>query len=220
MILTLGNHVSVSETEFTVSINIDNVSKLYSSEITLAFDENNLELIESNVSQTFDEAMVSENKGSKGKYSVAIASGEPVSENGEIATLTFRLKDENSSPYISIDRFQANEVDLMTTSVSNEDLSLNIPDEFQLYQNYPNPFNPSTTIGFDVPSGKTLVRLEIYNILGQRVKTLVNDVYTAGRYKVSWDGTNNVGGRVSTGVYIYRMQAGDIVQSKKLTFIK
>jgi len=108
----------------------------------------------------------------------------------------------------------------MTTSVSNEDMSLNIPDDLQLYQNYPNPFNPSTTIGFDVQSGKKLVRVEIYKILGQRVKTLVNDVYTAGRYKVSWDGTNNVGGRVSTGVYIYRMQAGDIVQSKKLTFIK
>jgi parallel beta-helix repeat protein len=220
MILTLGNPVSASETEFTVSINIDNVSKLYSSEISIAFDENNLELIGSNISRTFDNAMVSENKGSRGRYSLAIASGEPVSENGEIATLTFKLKDENSSPSISIDRFQANEVDLITTSVGNEDLSLNIPDQFQLYQNYPNPFNPSTTIGFDVPNGKTQVRLEIYNILGQRVKTLVNDVYSAGRYKVTWDGTNNVGGRVSTGVYIYRMQAGDIVQSKKLTFIK
>ncbi|HCD50848.1 MAG TPA: hypothetical protein DEQ34_00270, partial [Balneolaceae bacterium] len=83
-----------------------------------------------------------------------------------------------------------------------------------------NPFNPSTTIGFEVPDNNTMVRLEIYNILGQRVKTLVNDVHSIGRYSVRWDGTNDAGMQVSTGIYLYRIQAGDIVQSKKLTFIK
>tara|TARA_R110002124_G_scaffold201629_1_gene368179 strand:+ start:322 stop:5559 length:5238 start_codon:yes stop_codon:yes gene_type:complete len=220
MILSLGQAVSVSETEFTVPVYIDQVSKLYSSEIELKFDENNLELVETMHSSIISDAMISENQSSRGIYTLAFAASKAISESGEVVTLTFRIKDENSSPSISIKRFQVNELDLTTTSVSNEDVAINIPDEFNLYQNYPNPFNPSTTIGFDVPNARTQVRLEIYNILGQRVKTLVNDVYTAGRYKVIWDGTNNVGGQVSTGVYIYRLQAGDIVQSKKLTFIK
>ena len=220
MILNLGQAVSVSETEFTVPIYIDQVSKLYSSQIELKFDENNLELLETMYSSIISDAMISENQSSRGIYTLAFATSKAISESGEVATLTFRIKDENSSPSISIKHFQANEIDLTTTSVSNDDVAINIPDEFNLYQNYPNPFNPSTTIGFDVPNARTQVRLEIYNILGQRVKTLINDVYSAGRYKVTWDGTNNVGGQVSTGVYIYRIQAGNIVQSKKLTFIK
>jgi parallel beta-helix repeat protein len=220
MILSLGESIPLSESEFRIPVYIDNVSSLFSSEIEIDFDNNSLELIDSDLSSIVKDASVSENQNANGRYSLAIASTKAISESGEVVSLTFRLKDENSSPSLSILRFQANEVDLTATAVSNEDVALNVPEEFKLYQNYPNPFNPSTTIGFDVPNGKTQVRLEIYNILGQRVKTLVNDVYTAGRYKVSWDGTNNVGGRVSTGVYIYRIQAGDIVQSKKLTFIK
>ncbi|MBO6620974.1 MAG: T9SS type A sorting domain-containing protein [Balneola sp.] len=220
MILSLGASVPINETEFRVPVYIDNVSSLFSSEIEIDFDHSNLELIKSELSDIVNDASVSENHNANGRYSLAIASTKAISESGEVVSLTFRLKDENSSPSLSILRFQANEVDLTATAVSNEDVALNVPDEFNLYQNYPNPFNPSTTIGFDVPNGKTQIRLEIYNILGQRVKTLVNDVYSAGRYKVTWDGTNNIGGRVSTGVYIYRIQAGDIVQSKKLTFIK
>ncbi|MEQ8577537.1 MAG: NosD domain-containing protein [Balneola sp.] len=220
MILSLGESIPLSESEFRIPVYIDNVSSLFSSEIEIDFDNNSLELIDSDLTSIVKDASVSENQNANGRYSLAIASTKAISESGEVVSLTFRLKDENSSPSLSILRFQANEVDLTATAVSNEDVALNVPEEFKLYQNYPNPFNPSTTIGFDVPNGKTQVRLEIYNILGQRVKTLVNDVYTAGRYKVSWDGTNNVGGRVSTGVYIYRIQAGDIVQSKKLTFIK
>ncbi|XWN38428.1 MAG: right-handed parallel beta-helix repeat-containing protein [Balneola sp.] len=220
MILSLGEPVPLNETEFSVPVYIDNVHSLFSSEIEIDFDNNNLELIKSDLSLIVKDASVSENHNANGRYSLAIASTKAISESGEVVSLTFRLKDENSSPSLSVLRFQANEVDLTATTVGNEDVVLNVPDEFNLYQNYPNPFNPSTTIGFDVPNGKTQIRLEIYNILGQRVKTLVNDVYSAGRYKVTWDGTNNIGGRVSTGVYIYRIQAGDIVQSKKLTFIK
>ncbi len=220
MILSLGTPVSLSETEFSVALNIDNVSLLYSSEISIEFNGGEVELMNSNISSFYSEGMISENIDETGLYSLAIASSNAISESGEMVSLTFKLKDPNSSPNISINKFQANEVDLTASTVSNEDVALNLPDEFQLYQNYPNPFNPSTTIGFDVPDSKTKVRLEIYNILGQKVKTLVNDVYTAGRYKVTWDGTNDTGGQVSTGVYIYRIQAGDVVQSKKLTFIK
>lgn len=80
--------------------------------------------------------------------------------------------------------------------------------DFKLSQNYPNPFNPSTTISYDI-KGAQNVTLKIYNTLGQEVKTLVNTRQNAGNYKVQWDGKDNAGKSVASGVYIYRLEAGD-----------
>jgi hypothetical protein len=100
-----------------------------------------------------------------------------------------------------------------------EDGSEALPKEFALYQNYPNPFNPETQVTFDLPA-RANVSLSIYNMLGQRVRTLVNDTKPAGTHIIRWDGLNNHGVRVSSGVYIYTIRAGDFVQSKKMTFMK
>ncbi len=94
-----------------------------------------------------------------------------------------------------------------------------IPIVFKLSQNYPNPFNPTTTIKFQLPKQERVV-LEIYNTLGEKVKTLFNDVKDAGYYQALWNGTNNNNITVSTGVYIYRLTAGQYVTSKKMMFLK
>ena len=78
-------------------------------------------------------------------------------------------------------------------------LEASIPTAFSLKQNYPNPFNPSTTISYDLPSNGT-VKLAVYNILGQEVATLVNQIQTAGSYKVVWNANN-----AASGVYFYRI---------------
>jgi len=89
-----------------------------------------------------------------------------------------------------------------------------------LSQNYPNPFNPSTTIQFSLPT-QTSVRLDIYNMLGQRVKTLVADeMLQAGNYDVVWNGTNNQNITVPSGMYIYRITAGEFTASKRMMFLK
>jgi len=89
-----------------------------------------------------------------------------------------------------------------------------------LSQNYPNPFNPSTTIQFSLPT-QTSVRLDIYNMLGQRVKTLVADeMLQAGNYDVVWNGTNDQNITVPSGMYIYRITAGNFVDSKRMMFLK
>ncbi len=95
-----------------------------------------------------------------------------------------------------------------------------IAENFSLSQNYPNPFNPSTTIQFSLPT-QTSVRLDIYNMLGQRVKTLVADeMLQAGNYDVVWNGTNDQNITVPSGMYIYRITAGNFVDSKRMMFLK
>jgi len=91
--------------------------------------------------------------------------------------------------------------------------------EFRLLPNYPNPFNPETTINYELPEATT-VKLEIYNILGQRVATLVDSKHPAGTYSARWDGKDISGGRVSSGVYIYRLQTGQFVESKKMLLLR
>lgn len=101
-----------------------------------------------------------------------------------------------------------------------------LPFNFALAQNYPNPFNPTTTISFSVGSGTTggvgprKVSLEIYNVLGQKVSTLVDDKLTPGTYNVVWDATTDDGKRVATGIYLYRLRVDDESQAKKMLFLK
>ena len=98
-----------------------------------------------------------------------------------------------------------------------------IPRDWMLYQNYPNPFNPSTTIEFDVPeiTGKIpRVAVQIFNILGQKVTTIERDLHDAGRYSIRWDGMSENGARVASGVYFYRLLAGNYTSTKKMVMIK
>ena len=94
-----------------------------------------------------------------------------------------------------------------------------LPTEFALYNNYPNPFNPVTNITYDIASA-TDVTLEIYNVMGQRVRTLAQGSHEPGRYRVMWNATNDYGQSLSSGMYIYRIQAGDFVSVKKLVLMK
>jgi hypothetical protein len=89
-----------------------------------------------------------------------------------------------------------------------------LPDDFQLYQNTPNPFNPSSTIRYDVPE-RSHVSIVVYDMLGKVVATLVNEVKPAGMHEVLFDA-----GRNASGIYLYRMQAGNYVAVKKLVLIK
>ena len=96
---------------------------------------------------------------------------------------------------------------------------INTPDDYGLFQNYPNPFNPETEIRYQLPNPSE-VSLNIYNLMGQEIKILINSYHSAGYYSVKWDGTNNQGMKVASGIYIYIMRAGSFVDVKKLIFIQ
>ncbi|MCF8242720.1 MAG: T9SS type A sorting domain-containing protein [Melioribacteraceae bacterium] len=102
------------------------------------------------------------------------------------------------------------------TSVKEKDV---VQNNFRLYQNYPNPFNPTTTINFSLPS-KEIVKLQIYDMLGREVNTLLNNEFESGEHNIVWDGTDNAGNKLSSGVYLYRLTAGNFIKSHKMIYLK
>ncbi|HEX9654899.1 MAG TPA: DNRLRE domain-containing protein, partial [bacterium] len=94
-----------------------------------------------------------------------------------------------------------------------------LPTEFALFQNYPNPFNAGTEIQFDLPQ-LTRLSLKIFNVKGELVRTLVNDLRGPGQYRIHWDAKNEHGGVVASGIYVYRLQTPNWESSKKLTLVK
>lgn len=106
----------------------------------------------------------------------------------------------------------------IVTDVKDEQFKA-LPEKSSLYQNFPNPFNPETTISFDI-SNKSEVTLKIYNILGKEVKTLLNKQLPAGSYNLEWDGADNAGNLVSSGIYFYNLTSDNISLSKKMVLLK
>ena len=99
------------------------------------------------------------------------------------------------------------------------DEGLSIPEQFSLHQNYPNPFNPVTTLRYDLPENGH-VNIIIYDMLGRQVKTLINQTQDAGFKSVIWDATNDYGKPVSAGIYLYQIQAGEYISTKKMVLLK
>ncbi|MFZ4620911.1 MAG: VIT domain-containing protein [Bacteroidota bacterium] len=94
------------------------------------------------------------------------------------------------------------------------------PNEYVLEQNYPNPFNPSTLIRYTIPRGQTFVTITIYDLLGRKVRTLVEGIQSAGQHQSVWDGKDDAGKQVTTGMYLYRMQAGPVVKARTMLLMK
>ena len=137
-----------------------------------------------------------------------------------------KLKFQNKGKGTGISSFRIENAILVNTSAQELDVQIRpsklirtIPQTFSLAQNYPNPFNARTVIRYSLPQD-TKVEITIYNILGRKVKTLVNEYQQAGYKTVIWDGTNQKDRTVASGVYFYKIKAGDFVQPKKMLLLK
>jgi hypothetical protein len=130
---------------------------------------------------------------------------------------------DNRTPGDGFDIF-ANTIKYRQTGVQEEEATR--PVTFDLGQNYPNPFNPTTTISFSLKvqgstfKGPLRTTLTIYNIRGERVKTLVDENRLPGNYKVIWEGKNDAGKKVASGVYFYRLKVGDNSISKRMVLLR
>jgi hypothetical protein len=120
------------------------------------------------------------------------------------------IEDDMDTVYVFLHVDQQTDVD---------DAGGTLPTDFNLSQNFPNPFNPTTMIEFNLPMSSH-VTLSIFNVLGQRVKTLVDESVSAGNKRVMWDGTDAAGRTMQSGIYFYRISAADFSQTRKMMLLK
>ena len=139
--------------------------------------------------------------------------------------VTLHLGDESydltSNPLvtISVTDGQTGTVSVSPAGTLSNDMDATIPQIFALHQNYPNPFNPTTQIRYDLPQSE-FVSINIYDVMGRKIKSLINNNQVAGFRSVKWDATNNIGQPVSAGMYIYTIQAGEFRQTRKMVLLK
>ncbi|MGB2988386.1 MAG: T9SS type A sorting domain-containing protein, partial [Candidatus Zixiibacteriota bacterium] len=106
-------------------------------------------------------------------------------------------------------------------SVKQEYESTSRPARYQLHQNYPNPFNPETNIEYSVArEGPVQVGLKVYNVAGQLVKILVDEVKSSGEYEVTWNGKNENNEEVASGIYFYKLKVSDYIETKKMVLLR
>ena len=178
-------------------------------------------------------------------YSVNRARTDGNGEEGNLVHLTYTLADgaslpDNVSFYFTVANIPGttagtppgtellnvvcnypdvdNPVTVNTAVASADDGSL-LPSEYALFQNYPNPFNPSTQISFDIPKAE-FVTLRVYNLLGQDVKTMINQSMVPGRYTVEWNGNDMLNNDVASGVYFYELSGESFISRMKMLLIR
>ena len=132
------------------------------------------------------------------------------------------MGNERENSFVTLDGIKLAGADgslINTVSRTNSSEVKVIPGAFALHQNFPNPFNPSTEIRFDLPEAGN-VNLAIYNLMGQKIRTLSSDNMTPGYHAIIWDGTNDIGSQVATGMYFYSIQSSEFHATKKMLFLK
>ena len=150
--------------------------------------------------------------------------------DGEVLTLRIRLNRDGFPESLRVrdGKLLSSTYEQTALEVAGDPTLLALPREFAVRQNFPNPFNPTTTIPFEVPailaaatgSGAVPVSVEIFNALGQRVRTLVQDDLQAGYHRALWDGRNAAGQGVATGIYLYRVRVGEMSEAGRMTLLK
>ncbi len=172
--------------------------------------------------ETYLYKIVDYNQGFKKSGNVFVKSGEYVtlSFNGTIyddlypTQVTLIVTPEHAP-----ERADTSYLSIYSTDNSIPDKNSFIPETFELYQNFPNPFNPDTYIEFGLPA-ESFVEINIYNIRGQLVRCLINRHYFAGHYQVSWDGNNDKGVSLGTGIYYYKINTANFNKVRKMVLIR
>ena len=178
-----------------------------------------LEIVEVRVSEGAQVVWAGDGGGS---VRMVLVSGMPVASDGSIlAEMMFAPREDLPVDGMDIHIVSAELYDLggrvpVAIGLPEEDI---LPAATSLHQNCPNPFNPQTTIRYDVAKSG-MVRLILYGLTGQRIRVLVDEERSAGSYSVVWDGRDDIGRDVASGIYLCRMEGGDYIAVRKLVLIK
>ncbi|MDA0746652.1 MAG: cohesin domain-containing protein, partial [bacterium] len=209
-----------------IEVRLTGVPSLKAFEFELTYDANRFEYASIDVEATqftSGEAFTVREAG-EGRLLVMNALGldRQVGEDNLLARLNFQVKGEfdQATPFTLASGILVDGRDLLSPIANLGHLEVvTAPTTFSLHQNFPNPFNPETTIAYDL-ADNVAVNLSIYNALGQQIATLVNGAQTAGRYQIVWNGTDNGGRKVSSGIYFYKLNAGSFQATQRLMLLK
>ncbi len=152
-------------------------------------------------------------------HSVPPVEGELEHIEYVLDTFAKALKFAKDAKWLMFDELEKKIDSLPETGVREMGEVETVPERFVLLQNYPNPFNPATNIQFMIPE-PAQVKIEIFNVLGKKIVTLVDEKLGAGHKIVEWDGKDDQGIEVSTGIYFYRLKAGEFTQTRKMVLLK
>lgn len=199
-----GDPTLIVHTKKPESIDLD--VQYYQNEIIVTALSNNQPLADSKI-------FLSENSNAVAEY---------ITDNNGQAILDYRF-DLGADYKISAvkDGFSINQKDYAPSIATdiNDENNLTLPTSYSLGQNYPNPFNPSTQISFSLPE-KTELTLQVFNMLGQNIKTIASGTYSAGTHVFEWDSKDNSGNQAATGIYFYRIDALEFSDTKKMVLLR
>ncbi|HVP35687.1 MAG TPA: cohesin domain-containing protein [Terriglobales bacterium] len=208
--------------EITLPIELSDIGETYSAEFSLGYSADWLQAKTVTTSELTSGFML-EQKISDDQVKIALASAKPVSGSGNFVDITFKVSDKAKNgdrTEIRLQNLRLNESDLMEPNLAYVvSVGAQVPKEFSLSQNHPNPFNPTTCIQYSLPSRSHVV-LEVYNLLGQKVTTLVDETEEAGILQAIWNGKDSKGNTVTSGVYFYRIKADNFSEVKKMVLMK
>jgi hypothetical protein len=197
--------------EIQLTLHVNGKAPLSAAELQVAYDSTLVSPVEAKKTDLSNQ-MLMESRLSVDTAIVAMAGSSAIAAEGDLVTMTFRLKDRSkglSSVNFKIVRLVLNETNVTPQAppvVKGGDEPSSIPTMFGLSQNYPNPFNPSTTVEYQLPASSR-VSVKIFDLLGHEIRTLTSGEQKAGYYRVVWDGKDNLGQQVASAVYFYRIQA-------------
>ena len=225
LVLDAGTQLPAVGEEVSVNVSLSNFVELKGYGVSISYDANKLEFVKvgvvSNVLGEGELAQARVISQQPGQVSLA-GYGSAATSGSQVVNLVFRTKSEIESTLIEVTESAVRDgsygVNALSTPSPVEIQTR--PEVYALGNNYPNPFNPNTSIKYALPAAGQ-VKLEVYNVVGQVVRTLVSQQQSAGRYAVQWNATDNSGQSLSSGIYFYRLQAGDnFLEVKKMLLLK
>ncbi|MBC8184900.1 T9SS type A sorting domain-containing protein, partial [candidate division KSB1 bacterium] len=203
-----------------VLINVEREQRVLSANIEMNFDNKTLEYIEYKKSPLSSDFQVVKNF-QKGRLRIGMYSTEPINGSGELLRLIFTQTEGTNEikPFLMTKLIINDNVLVNATSAIELSIEQNEIHKFELYQNYPNPFNNRTTIKYKTQKDG-FGEITIFNIFGRKVKTLINGQISKGYHEITWDGKDENGKNVASGVYFYQLKLDEFKSIKKLLMIE
>jgi len=199
----------------TFPVLIDDMSDILAGDIDFAYNHDVLRPVDMRTTELTSEYLF-EHRADDGRLRISFASaGSPTSGGGMVELIFAQIgSDASLHDAVKLDRVMLNE-----GAVPAQILEVTLPTSYALSRNYPNPFNPETSLRYELPKGD-VVRISIYSSSGQLVRMLEDGYRAAGTYVVGWDGTDDRGFAVASGVYLCRMEAGSFAAVRKVLLMK